>query len=514
MQLDLPSQNCREIFDKANFSYGDFSNLDLSNIDIISLVEGLEGHHGKNAQLLITTFNRPNFKGSVFENCNLSGAKLYGDFSEADFSKATIIGTIFNWSKGVGSDFSGSERVIQIINSDFKNANFQDNTIYGSFVDSDLRGVNFNNSSFLPYDIYNDSFTNIKTIGDKPIDTYSKIATFHNTFFGSKEIYTRYRAFGYRPTTIDTTRENRNLAKSFLAEEYQSPDGSWTSDVEVKPIELFLNPKQKEIAILHKDFKFIGQDYTLDKHIKHWKNQKNSFTKYAVRTNEDYYQSYVTKGFLHYFVKDTVIKSSDTIFINSGKDFYCYRYHNADVMTCPERVAIEDTPIYASFENCKFYNISFSTKIKGISFKGSTFQKTYFKDSRLYDIDMTLTKGDVYFDKITLIDSILIDKMSFINRLENEKLKLLGSKIPYPIIGSEADFNKEITFEAYLKDDKANILPVAIYSKTNDVKIKYALIKDMENRLIIKSTKNQLYIKDSLYLKSLDFKKSQKNKSP
>jgi hypothetical protein len=120
----------------------------------------------------------------------------------------------------------------------------------------------------------------------------------------------------------------------------------------------------------------------------------------------------------------------------------------------------------------------------------------------------------VYFDKITLIDSILIDKMSFINRLENEKLKLLGSKIPYPIIGSEADFNKEITFEAYLKDDKANILPVAIYSKTNDVKIKYALIKDMENRLIIKSTKNQLYIKDSLYLKSLDFKKSQKNKSP
>lgn len=514
MQLDLPTQNYRDIFDKANFSYGDFSNLDLSNIDIICLIEGIDGHHGKNAQLLITTFNRPNFKGSVFENCNLSGAKLYGDFSKADFSKATIMNTIFNWSKGIGSDFSGSKRVIQIINSDFKNANFQDNTIYGSFVDSDLRGVNFNNSSFLPYYVYNDSYTDIKTIGDKPIDIYLEKATFHNTFLGSKEIYTRYRSFGYEPATINTIRKNRNLAKSFFVEEYQTPDGSWTYNTDIMPIELFLSPKQKEIAILHKDFKFIGNNYVLDTHIKHWKNQKTSFIRYVVRTNEDYYQSYVTKGFLNYFVKDTVVKSSDTIFINSGKDFYCYRYPNADVMTCPERVAIENAPIYASFENCKFYNISFSTKIKGISFKGSGFQKTYFKDSRLYDIDMTHTKGDIYIDKTTQIDSILIDKTHFLNRLENEKLILLGSKVPYPVMANDADFNKEITFEAYLKDNKINRLPLAVFGKTNDIKIKYDFISDMENRLIIKSTKDQFYIKDSLYLKSLDFKKSQKNKSP
>ncbi|WP_299116424.1 pentapeptide repeat-containing protein [uncultured Winogradskyella sp.] len=509
IQLKLSNDTYRKIFDKADFSYGDFSNIDLSNINLIRFIEGIQGNHGKNAKLLIATFNRPNLKESLFENCNLTGAKLFADFSGADFRNAIVTNTLFYWSRAVNANFSGSQRVIEVVNSDFKNTNFQNDTIYGSFIDSDLRGAIFNNSMLLPYNLYNDAFTDMKTIGNKPIDTYSETTTFHNSFLGSKEIYSRYRYSDFK------FGKNKYAANSFFNEEYKSLEGTWVHDF-YNPVQVFLSPSQKEIPFLDKNFRLIGKNYSLPKYIENWKSEESTLVSYTVRTNDNYYSEYAITHYLNYLWKDKVIQSSDTIFISSGKDFYCYGLGNIDNMKCPERVVLENHPLYASFENCKFYNVSFSSKINGVSFKGSTFQKLFFKDSRLYDIDMRLTTGDVYFDKTTMVDSILIDESSFFNKLHSEKQKLLETKVNYPIMSNDMEsWGKKMTFEEYINDKKLNTLPIAVYGQKKDIRTKFEFIEDMEKRLIFIDDKNHFYLKDSLYLKLLNFKKQvEKKKSP
>jgi uncharacterized protein YjbI with pentapeptide repeats len=485
IRLDLNENDYHKIFKGSDFSFSDFSNMDLSNIDLVRLIHGLEGSFGMNSQLLITSVVRPNLSSSFFGNCNLTNARLFGNFNNSDFSGARIENTFFDWSEAKNANFSNGRMVMHVEHSDFRHSNFQNNILYGFFKDSDFRGVIFDGSTFYPFD----AAVNPYLDKENPVENVLYNGNgdiFHNTFLSSGQTMTRYRF-----EMLDTKNSfGGYLARSFFKEEYKTEDGSWTQSI-IVPIDLLRANKGKDTAIIDPRFHFIEKDHSLRDFLEEWKNNYAGINNYIVRTNDNFNpDNCKVSRSTHIFSNNIIHIKVDTMHVVSSKDSYCYRFERKSKPYCPNIVALGEIEPPASFHNCKFFGAISGTKMMGVSFKGSYFNSVFFNNSELFDVDMRNTTGNFYLDSATVLDRIKIDRGSFLSSLKQQKNKILKSK--FEVAGDS------LSLQAYLEQKKIGKMIWSI--DIQNALEKFRSILQMEKRLFTLENGKDYYVCDSLYL--------------
>lgn len=386
--LDLDTYN--EIFKSANFTSSDFSYMDLSNLNFSKDLYGLYGNYKKEVIGLITISERANLSNSYFYKTNLDNTTIVGILNGCEFEEVNFHETNFNWVELKGSIFENNtlDHVL-FNNSNLEGSNFRNTINVGEnkgFVYSNLRGVNFDNSSF-------------SGAGYDPF-------VFKNCFLSTKDIFFEYDLHASK------------TAIGFKGNPYIEESPLWSKDIyyAYRNIEYNSN-KQVTLEVIDSTFKFIGNQKQEDVFLTTL-NTDNSYSKfnyYKVRINDNNNRS--SKSFEHLLSFDTIRfgvenLKGDTLKIISSLNEIEYRYRDYIAYLNP----LETTEEKTTFKDCSFDFTSFKdSSMEFVSFSGAVFKnpkntiKNNFINCSFHLNDFRIKDGLFFIDNLSSLDSIIVN---------------------------------------------------------------------------------------------------------
>lgn len=386
--LDLETYN--EIFKSANFTSSDFSYMDLSNLNFYKDLYGLYGNYKNEVIGLITTSERANLSNSYFYKTNLENTTIVGVLNGCEFEEVNFLETNFNWAELKSSIFENNtlDHVL-FNNSNLEGSNFRNTINVGEnkgFVNCNLRGVNFDNSSF-------------SGAGYDPF-------VFKNCFLSTKDLFFEYDLLASKS------------AIGFKGTPFIEESPLWSKDLyyAYRNIEYNSN-KQVTLEVIDSTFKFIGNQKQEDVFLTTL-NSDNSYLKfnyYKVRINDNNNRS--NKSFEHLLSFDTIrfgIENlkGDTLKIISSLNEIEYRYRDYIAYLNP----VESTEEKTTFKDCSFDFTSFKdSSMEFVSFNGAVFKnpkntiKNNFINCSFHLNDFRIKDGLFFIDNLSSLDSIIVN---------------------------------------------------------------------------------------------------------
>jgi len=514
IKYNLGESTYEKIFSHADFSYADFSDMDLSYINMRELLMGVHGTHTEDAQLFLTTMKRPNLKRSNFDNTNLYQSTLYGNFSESKFNTATIRETSFLFSKVTDADFSKNKKEISIrvYGSDMTNSNFEDLKLNLSFSYSDLRGVSFNNSEFFKFkkNVKKELVTRSNFLFENDDNIFESVLLSGDDLmfsFESKGMEVMDNHVPGRIVLQNLPNKKNDLHGVFKFIKSHYCENQKMSNQKA-PLEFVQKKNGPPKVFIHDDFEILNPEKGINRFIELWKENPSNIYHYITRTNDHYFPDsiWVEDQYQHINSNYEKVVKRDSVVYKSGKKFH----FPASLLNKEKRSSITKCKLIsrkslmksASFENCKFNDVTFYTKINNVSFRGSAFKNAEFSFSELYNIDLRGIHGELTMDDCK-VDSLFVDSTFKLNFIDKKIDSLL--KIKEEWVESDNKWeNKKGTFKEYIeylkKESRYNSISdfgrLGMFKKLELMKENFIFVRDSANP-------NRHIIRHKQYLKIL-----------